>query len=160
MQVAWWRSGCLFMKATRIPSKLFPNATVWSNYFQGDGYDLVLIGRQDSSPINVDALDRRLGQPAYARVAASLADANFHSGLELLGTYVGRASDLAPMLAGAQLNDDLNLRLQYMAGLGLNSRRSAEIYRHILSYRRFPDDLFTGDTNALRELLGQPQRTF
>ena len=27
---------------------VFPNATVWSNYLNGDGYDLVLLGRADS----------------------------------------------------------------------------------------------------------------
>ena len=46
---------------------VFPNATVWSNYFQGDGYDLVLIGREDSSPINIDGLQKRLDQSGYAR---------------------------------------------------------------------------------------------
>ena len=42
---------------------VFPNATVWSNYLNGDGYDLVLLGSADPAPINVDALQRRLGQP-------------------------------------------------------------------------------------------------
>ncbi len=34
---------------------VFPNATVWSNYLNGDGYDLVLLGGADASPVNVDA---------------------------------------------------------------------------------------------------------
>jgi spermidine synthase len=142
---------------------VFPNATVWSNYLQGDGYDLVLLGREDASPIDINALQRRLDQPGYSRVAASLAEAGFHSAVDLLGTYTGRASDLAPMLAGVATNDDLSLRLQYMAGLGLNSRQSAAIYRHILAYRRFPEDLVTGSgerMNALQALLGKPHRTF
>jgi spermidine synthase len=142
---------------------VFPNATVWSNYSQGEGYDLVLLGREDSSPINVDALQQRLDQPGYVRVSASLADAGFHSAVDLLGTYVGRASDLAPMLTGVELNDDLNLRLQYMAGLGLNSHRSAETYRHILSYRKFPEDLLTGAGDRMSELqglLGKAYRSF
>jgi hypothetical protein len=45
----------------------------------------------------------------------------------------------------------------------LNSRRSAEIYRHILSYRQFPQDLLTGTDermNALHALLGRPYRAF
>ncbi len=142
---------------------VFPNATVWSNYFQGDGYDLVLIGREDSAPINVDGLQKRLDQSGYAGVSASLADAGFHSAVDLLGTYAGRASDLQPMVAGAALNEDLNLRLQYLAGMGLNSRRSGEIYRRILTYRQFPEDLLTGTgerMNALRGLLGRPFRAF
>jgi spermidine synthase len=142
---------------------VFPNATVWSNYFQGDGYDLVLLGREDSSPINVDALQQRLDQSGYSGVAASLADAGFHSGVDLLATYVGRASDLQPMVSGVPLNEDMNLRLQYLAGMGLNSRQSAQIYRRILTYRQFPEDLLTGTgerMNALHTLLGRPYRAF
>ncbi len=53
---------------------VFPNATVWSNYLDGDGYDLVLLGSADPSAINVDAMQRRLDQPSYSAVAASLAE--------------------------------------------------------------------------------------
>ena len=142
---------------------VFPNATVWSNYLNGDGYDLVLLGGADASPINVDALQRRLDQPGYSAVSASLAEAGFHSAVELLATYAGRASDLAPMLANAQINDDLNMRLQYLAGLGLNSLTAPQIYREILSYRKFPSDLLIGKgagVNALHELIGRPRRVF
>src|SRR6202167_5447524 len=93
---------------------VFPNATVWSNYFQGDRYDLVLLGREDSSHLNVDALQQRLDQSGYSGVAASLADAGFHSGVDLLATYIGRASDLQPMVSGVPLNEDMDLRLQYL----------------------------------------------
>jgi spermidine synthase len=142
---------------------VFPNATVWSNYFQGDGYDLVLLGREDSSPISVDALQQRLDQSGYSGVTASLADAGFHSAVDLLATYTGRASDLQPMVSGVALNEDMNLRLQYLAGMGLNSRHSAEIYRRILTFRQFPQDLLTGEgerMNALHNLLGRPYRSF
>jgi spermidine synthase len=142
---------------------VFPNATVWSNYLQDEGYDLVLVGRKDSSPVDIDALQQRLDQPAYRGVAASLAEVDFHSAVELLASYTGRASDLAPMLAGTTVNSDLNLRLQYLAGLGLNSVASPQIYRDILTYRRFPDDLLTGKgdgIDSLRSKLGQRHRTF
>jgi spermidine synthase len=142
---------------------VFPNATVWSNFLNGDGYDLVLVGREDASPIDIDALTRRLGQRGYASVSASLAEVEFHSPVDLLATYAGRAPDLEPMLAGAQINEDISLRLQYLAGLGLNSVSSPQIYRDILAYRRFPEGLLTGSgerMNALRELLGRPLRTF
>jgi len=55
------------------------------------------------------------------------------------------------------------MRLQYVAGWGLNSVSSAQIYRRILSYRNFPDDLLTGSGNRmdeLREVLGRRHRTF
>jgi spermidine synthase len=142
---------------------VFPNATVWSNYLNGDGYDLVLLGSADPAPINVDALQRRLEQPSYSAVSASLAEAGFHSAVDLLGTYAGRASDLGPMLANAQINDDLNMRLQYMAGLGLNSLTAPQVYREVLSYRKFPEDLLVGSgpgVHALHELIGRRHRTF
>ena len=142
---------------------VFPNATVWSNYLDGDGYDLVLLGSADPAPINVDTLQRRLDQPGYSGVSASLAEVGFHSAVELLGTYAGRAQDLAPMLVNAQINEDLNMRLQYMAGLGLNSLIAPQVYREILSYRKFPDDLLVGggdSMNTLHELIGRRHRTF
>ncbi|MBV9769341.1 MAG: fused MFS/spermidine synthase [Bryobacterales bacterium] len=147
---------------------VFPDATVWSNYLDGDGYDLVLLGRADPSPINspqidVDMLERRLNQSSYSAVSSSLADVRFHSAVDLLATYAGRAQDLAPLLSGAQINDDLNMRLQYLAGLGLNSVTAPQVYRELLSYRKFPADLLIGrgdGVNALHELIGRPHRTF
>jgi spermidine synthase len=142
---------------------VFPNATVWSNYLDGDGYDLVLLGTPESSPIDVDALQRRLDQAGYSRVSASLAETGFHSAVDLLATYAGRARDLAPMLSGVPLNQDLNMRLQYLAGLGLNSAVAPQIYREILSYRKFPEDLLVGKgpgVDALHESIARPGRTF
>jgi spermidine synthase len=141
---------------------VFPNATVWSNYLNGDGYDLVLLGSAGASAINVDVLQRRLNQPGYAGVSASLAGVGFHSAVDLLATYAGGASALAPMVADAQINDDLNMRLQYMAGLGLNSLAAPRIYREVLSYRKFPEDLFVGGDGVagLHELIGRPHRVF
>jgi len=136
---------------------------VWSNYLDGDGYDLVLLGSPGPAPINVNDLERRLGQPSYSGVSASLAEVQFHSAVDLLASYAGRARDLTPMLAGAEINDDLNMRLQYMAGLGLNALSAPQVYREILSYRKFPDDLLTGSgdgANALRRLIGRPHRAF
>jgi spermidine synthase len=147
---------------------VFPGATVWSNYVDGDGYDLVLLGRPESainaeSAIDVDAMDRRLTTSGYARVSASLAEVGFPTAVDLLSAYAGRAPDLEPMLAGAQINNDLSMRLQYLAGLGLNSAESARMYHEILSYRRFPEGLLTGTGErmaALRERLQRAVLTF
>jgi spermidine synthase len=143
--------------------EVFPDATVWSNYLNGDGYDLVLLGRTDASPISVDELQQRLSGAEYSGVLASLAEAGFTSAVDLLATYAGRASDLEAMLSGAPINEDLNMRLQYMAGMGLNSVNSAQIYRDILHYRKFPEGFLTGGgetIKALRELIERPHRTF
>ncbi len=142
---------------------VFPHATVWSNFLNGDGYDRVLIGRENDSPINVDAMDKRLHDPSYAAVSASLAAAEFHSAQELLATYTGRARDLEPFVAGSEVNQDLNLRLQYIAGLGINSVDAARLYASILRYRNFPTDLLTGaqeNVDTLRRLIQKPKRVF
>jgi spermidine synthase len=143
--------------------EVFPNGTVWSNYLNGDGYDLVLIGRLEESQINVDDLQQRLDRPEYSRVRSSLAEVEFNSATDLLAMYAGGASDLKPMLSGAQINGDLNMRLQYIAGWGLNSVMAAKLYRQILSYRRFPEHLLTGTGDrieSLQEVLGRRYRTF
>ena len=143
---------------------VFPNATVWSNYLDGDGYDLVLLGSADPSPQLTSM--RSIGvwnSPATPRLQRRSAEVRFHSAVDLLATYAGRAQDLAPMLANAQVNDDLNMRLQYLAGMGLNSVSAPQVYREILSYRKFPEDLLvgTGDgVNTLHELIGRQHRVF
>jgi spermidine synthase len=142
---------------------VFPNGTVWSNYLDGDGYDLVLIGREDSGPIDVDAMDRMLSMPEYRAVAASLAEVDFRSAAALMSSYAGRASDLAPMTAGVPLNEDLNMRLQYLAGAGVNSQDSPQIYRSIMEYRRFPEGLLVGAPermDLLRTTLNRRFRIF
>jgi spermidine synthase len=50
------------------------------------------------------------------------------------------------------INRDGNLRLQYMAGLALNTSMEAAIYNTILNYRRFPRNLFTGTPEKLEAL--------
>src|SRR5262249_50515210 len=115
---------------------VFPNATVWSNYLNGDGYDFVLLGQQNATSINVDELQDRLNQADYSRVSDSLREVGIRSAVELLATYAGRASDLQPWLKDAEINRDFNLRLEYLAGLGLNSPEYQNIYRHVIAYRR------------------------
>jgi spermidine synthase len=135
---------------------VFPNGTIWSNFTGGDGYDLVLLGPAEAAVINVDQLQQRLDRASYAAVAASLADVGFRSAVDLLATYAGRAEDLRPMLLHAQINEDLNMRLQYLAGLGLNSMANQQVYASVLAYRKFPEGLLIGSggrMDALRTLL-------
>ncbi len=136
--------------------EVFPSGTVWSNNLNGDGYDLVLMGTAEPAPLNVDDLQRRLDGPGYVAVSQSLAEVGFRSAVDVLATYAGRASDLRPLTADAAINEDLNMRLQYLAGLGLNSMANQTIYRTILKHRRFPEGLLTGSggrMDALRTML-------
>ena len=85
---------------------------------------------------------RSSAQEADTRIARSLSDVGFHSAVDLLSTYAGRKADLAPWLKGAQINQDHNLRLQYLAGMGLNLYQGRVIYDEMLRYRQFPEGLF------------------
>ncbi len=122
---------------------VFPGGTIWGNENGGGGYDVVLLGQAGKTNVDVDAMERRLGSADYSRVVKSLSDVGFQSAMGLLTTYAGRARDLKTWLQGAAINRDGNLRLQYLAGLALNRSQETLIYDQMLSYRKFPDGLFT-----------------
>ena len=135
---------------------VFPDGTVWSNDIQGKGYDVVLSGHAAPQQIDLDSVQRELSQPEYAGVAQSLGEVGFGSAMALFATYGGQARDLAPWLVGAQINRDSNLRLQYLAGMGLNTYQNASIFDEMLRYRKFPENLFVGSGPAkeyLREAI-------
>jgi spermidine synthase len=124
--------------------QVFPHGTIWSNDIEGQGYDVVLMGQVDATAINVDDVEERLTTVAYGPVKSSLAKVGFESAVELLATYAGRKSDLAGWLEGAEINRDRNLRLQYLAGMGLNSYEQGRIFDSMIAHRQFPQGLFVG----------------
>src|ERR1039458_7822515 len=140
---------------------VFPNGSVWGNDNNGTGYDTVLLGQVDPLKIDADSIERRLESPADAPIAKSLRDVGFGSVVDLLATYAGQRGDLLPWLEGAQINRDGNLRLQYMAGLALNTSMEGAIYSEILSYRRYPGNMIAASPpieQALRAALqGTPR---
>jgi spermidine synthase len=121
---------------------VFPNGTIWSNDQDGEGYDIVLLGHANGLEIDVDELHERMHRDH--RVAESLEEVGFRTVVSLLGTYAGQGSELGPWLNGAEINRDRSLRLQYLAGMGLDVDQAGFIYDELLSYRRFPDKLFVG----------------
>jgi len=123
---------------------VFPHGTIWANNKDGQGYDLVLLGQVGPTTINVDELQGRWEQPDYLAVAKSIDEVGFGGTVSLFKTYAGRASDLQPWLAQAEINRDRNLRLQYLAGMALHANQGKLIYEEIASYRKFPEGLFVG----------------
>lgn len=138
---------------------VFPNGTIWGNDINGEGYDTVLLGQAEPTRINLDELQERLDRPDHLSVLRSLRAVEFRSTLNLLATYSGRASDLTPWLAHADINQDLNLRLQYLAGMGLNYDRPAVIYNQILAYLKFPEDIFVGSEERRESLTAAIEAT-
>jgi spermidine synthase len=134
--------------------QVFPDGIVWGNTVRGEGYDIVLLGQAGGAPlkIDVDSMERRLASPEYVEVARSLRQIGFDSATALLSTYGGRGAELGPWLKDAEINRDKNLRLQFLAGMGMNIDQRVEIYRGILAYRRYPDELFVGDPARLAAL--------
>jgi spermidine synthase len=132
--------------------EVFPNGTVWGNEVDQEGYDMVLLGQAGTCQIDLGLVQRRLNGENYKSVQKSLRDAGFRSAFSLLTTYSGQASDLRPWLQGAELNLDRNLRLQYLAGMGLNRAESGSIYADMLAYRRFPESVFVGTNEWVRAL--------
>ena len=130
---------------------------LWSNDRQGFGYDAVLFGQVEPTVIDVDELQRRLDRPDHQLVKQSLREVGFGEGLDggvaegidLLATYSGQAPLLKEWLQGAQINTDRNLRLQYLAGMWLNSHMGARIRSSILSHYRFPDATFVGSPKRI-----------
>jgi spermidine synthase len=93
-------------------------------------------------------------------MAQSLREIGIYSARDLMATYAGSATDLKPWTQNALINRDRNLRLQYLAGMGLNLYQSQAIYADMLAWRHFPDHLFAipDETKAqLWEAMQQPR---
>lgn len=86
-------------------------------------------------------------------MATSLREIGMNSAIDLFSTYAGRKPDLEPWLRDATLNRDKNLRLQYLAGLGLNLYQADVIYADMLRHvNKIPEDLFVGSDATKQQL--------
>jgi spermidine synthase len=128
---------------------VFPDGIVWVNDRE-DGADVVLLSQVDPAPIDVDAMVERFN--GNAKAAASLREVGFMSAIDLMSSYAGRGSDLAAWLNGAAINTDRDLRLQYLAGLGLNVNDRYKIHSELMQARRVSSGLFVGSEANLAEL--------
>jgi spermidine synthase len=140
--------------------EVFPEGTLWSNDDLGEGYDLVLLGQAEPLEVDVETIQQRLNRADHRAAAQSLRDVGFRSAFSLVATYAGQARDLKPWLTHAEINRDRDLRLQYLAGMGLNFNESDLIYTDLSIYRRFPEAIFLNSTvwnDALRRAIEQPK---
>jgi len=147
--------------------QVFPNGMVFSNDINGKGFDAVLLGQVEPTRVDLDSLHENLNSRDYAKVRESLMDVGFGADtneikwrpnmwgnpeVSLLATYAGRAADLKEWMENAQINRDSNLRLQYLAGMSVNSFMETEILNGILKYYRFPEDMFGGSAERVQEM--------
>jgi spermidine synthase len=139
--------------------EVFPHGIVFGNTNEGKGYDLVLVAQNQPTKIDVDAVQAKLQRPEYEAVARSLREIGMHSAVDLFATYAGRKPDLEPWLRDATLNRDRNLRLQYLAGLGLNLYQADVIYADMLRHvSKMPEDLFVASAATKAALFAAIQR--
>ena len=117
---------------------------------------MVFMGQVEPLKIDLDEVHARLARPELCAAwwnrcatSACIAPAN------LFSTYMGQQSDLGKWTAGAPINRDRDLRLQYLAGWGINSQMADTLYREMLAYRRTPSRIFSrGRAKNLDDLLG------
>jgi spermidine synthase len=139
--------------------EVFPNGVVWGNTNEGKGYDLVLLGQKGTTKIDVDAIQAKLQRPEYAPMKKSLQEIGMNSAVDLFSTYAGRKPDLEPWLSDVMLNRDKNLRLQYLAGLGLNLYQADVIYSDMLKHvNKLPEDLFIASDATKQQLFAAINR--
>jgi spermidine synthase len=136
--------------------QVFPYGMVFSNDQNREGYDAVLLGLAEPPKIDIDQMQNLLDRRDYLPVAKSLDEVGFGKtsalqnmlgqgmAINLLSTFAGNAPNLKMWSKGAQINRDKDLRLQYLAGMYFNSYEGTDILNDILSYYRFPQDVFVG----------------
>jgi len=147
--------------------QVFPNGMVFSNDINGSGFDAVLLGQAEPTRIDLDKLHEKLNSPDYALVRESLIEVGFGADVAdikwrpnmwgdvevaLLATYAGRAADMKEWMENAQINTDRNLRLQYLAGMSVNSFMGTKILKGILKYYRFPEDVLSGSSERVQKM--------
>ena len=131
-------------------AQVFPDTTLWNPDLLEEGYDLVALGRVAEQPIREAAIDARIA--AAPRVRSSLDGVLLKSASALLATYAGRARDLQPWMANAEINRERHLRLQYLAGLAANTDQRFMIFQSLVRHRRYPADLFEASAGTEAQL--------
>ncbi|MDQ3488612.1 MAG: fused MFS/spermidine synthase, partial [Acidobacteriota bacterium] len=130
----------------------FPNGMIFGNTNNGAGYDMVLLGQVEPTVINLNEIQAKLARPEYAPIAQSFADIGMFNVVDLFSTFAGDAKQLQPWLADATINRDRNLKLQYLAGLGVHLYQSDVIYAGMLRHATYPEGLFTGSPELMARL--------
>ncbi|MDP7418476.1 MAG: fused MFS/spermidine synthase, partial [Gammaproteobacteria bacterium] len=131
---------------------VFPEGSLWSSDRVGRGYDAVIIGGVDLSNIDFNAMHNMFfEQPA---LRDSLRDIDILNSMDILKTYSGQRSDMEGWLKTAQMNLDMNLRLEYLAGAALNSQVQEEIFSKMVAEINYPSNLsrlVPGDEKRYRQ---------
>jgi len=123
--------------------------------------DILMIGSTRKITIDVDALRRRLEtEPA---IAESLACVGIHSVEELLGCYLCSCQSLDGFLAGAPVNRDSNLYIQFSGGFSFYDWDQPPLSPVMAAHRAYDPQMFLlpeGQEQSFREALQQQWRLY
>ncbi len=128
----------------------FPNGTMWNTTTGGKGFDVVLVGGLEPLRIDIPVTEQRMS--ATPRMFDSFKQVRITSAIDLLSAYGASGKDMARWLAGAPINRDFSLKLEYISGLALDRGEADAIYRHMVAERTFPAETFSGPPEQVDEL--------
>lgn len=128
----------------------FPHGSVWNTITGNKGYDVVLVGGLEPLRIDVPTTERRMMQSP--QMFDSFREVRIVTAVDLLSTYGASGKDMQGWLAGAPINRDFSLKLEYISGLAMDQKEADAIYAHMVAARTFPAESFTGTQPQVDEL--------
>ena len=129
---------------------VFSNGSIWNTSIGREGYDLALLGHVEPLVIDTDVLQKKLNM-MNDKVRQSLADVKMLNPASWLMSYAGRRPDVSEWLENYQPNLDRNLKLEYLAGEGMDIRQDNKIYNAMIARLSYPDDFFRIDADNKRK---------
>ena len=136
--------------------KVFPHAMVWHTGGTILQRHMLLFGSNQPYMFDLSKIDQMTGPGS--KIEESIHEMEFNSLDDMLTLYVADKEALKEWVRGAQINSDMNLRLEYLAGAAAYQNNREEIFRDIIAHRRWPQELFRGHEarlQAIRENLDQ-----
>ena len=129
----------------------FPDGTVWNTIAGGKGYDVVVVGGNEPLRLDAAAIEERIARTP--QMAQSLRDVKITGAVDLLATYGTNGRDMTKWLAGAAVNRDFSLKLEYISGLALNNKEADAIYANMTAGRRYPQEIIAAPPQLQAELV-------
>src|SRR5262249_44994426 len=112
---------------------VFPNGTMW---LMGDG-DLLLVGSNDGGQLTLDHIPPHWTRP---NVAARLLQASAYEPFALLSSYVAGPAEIQGYVAGAAVQSDDRMALEFSAPLALyrDAKENVAAIRNLLDIAHTP----------------------
>lgn len=117
-------------------AEAFPDGTLWMT-----ATDALLVGSPGPLTIDVEHLRDQLSSSDPVR--DSLAFINVRDAEDIIKSMLCTCDSLGGYLAGAPINRDANLYLQFSAGLNWQQWHHAELITQFAALRDFPDQILT-----------------